>query len=481
MSIIKKSQFKIDNENYRFDSDFFKKEFIGSEQIIKSKEWDYLGILSKQIINFGAYSLCNFIEFFDEGVPYLNVADIKPNKISYNQAKKINKDLSKKTLWKSLAKNNQVLLTIAGTIGNAAVAYKLPAYTNSNQAIANIETKNLNPFYLSVYLNSYYGRQQTKKLTISSVQPNLLLTQVKKIKVYIPSSDFQKFIESKYKHGFNTLETSQNLYSEAENLLLEELDIKDWQPKTENTSTKTFAQSFGTSGRLDAEYYQPKYDEINEKIKQTEYYRLEELVTIIKSIEPGSAAYQDKGIPFVRVSNLTKFGISKPDIYISENLVSKELQPKKDTILLTKDGTIGIAYKVEEDLKMVTSSAILHLTIKDKEKVNPDYLTLVLNSIITKMQAERDAGGSIIKHWRIKEIEKILIPIIDFKIQKVISIKIQESFKLKNQSEQLLEIAKTGVEKAIEGNEEVAIKWIKAELEKIKITLTSKRIFHAGN
>ncbi len=38
-------------------------------------------------------------------------------------------------------------------------------------------------------------------------------------------------------------------------------------------------------------------------------------------------------------------------------------------------------------------------------------------------------------------------------------------------SKQLLEIAKKGVEKAIESEEETAIKWINEELEKIGIEL----------
>ena len=264
---------------------------------------------------------------------------------------------------------------------------------------------------------------------------------------------------------------AKNKYTEAENLLLSELDLKDWQPTDENTGVKTHKGGFGTTGRLDAEYYQPKYDEIEEKIKSYENYKLKELVKIIKSIEPGSTFYQETGLPFIRVSNLTTQGISKPKIHVPKNIVAnaEELKPKKDTVLLTKDGTIGIAYKVDKDLEAITSGAIVHLTVKDKNKLNPDYLTLVLNSVITKLQSERDAGGSIIKHWRIKEIEQILIPIIDIEVQQSISAKIQESFRLKAQSEQLLEIAKTGVEKAIENDEDFASEWINSELAKLKI------------
>ena len=42
---------------------------------------------------------------------------------------------------------------------------------------------------------------------------------------------------------------------------------------------------------------------------------------------------------------------------------------------------------------------------------------------------------------------------------------------LRDQSKQLSEIAKTGVEKAIEENEEVAINWIEKELQKLNVSI----------
>ena len=221
-----------------------------------------------------------------------------------------------------------------------------------------------------------------------------------------------------------------------------ELDLLDHKPSKEKVAIKNLSESFGVSGRLDSEYYQPKYDEILEKIKLTEYDKLGNIVNMLKSIEPGSEAYQESGIPFVRVSNLTKFEISKPDIHLSKNLfddeVLEKLQPKKDTILLSKDGTVGIAYNVKKDSYFVTSGAILHLSIK-KDDVLPEYLTLVLNSLLVQMQSQRDAGGSIIKHWKPSEIKKILIPIIDKTIQIQIEQKIKKSFELKEQSKEFLD------------------------------------------
>lgn len=176
---------------------------------------------------------------------------------------------------------------------------------------------------------------------------------------------------------------------------------------------------------------------------------LGDIVEIRKSIEPGSEVYQAEGVPFVRVSDLSKFGIETPSICLDSATYATALRPHKDTILLSKDGSVGIAYKVKDDIDMITSGALLHLSVKGKDVLS-DYLTLVLNSPIVKMQAERDAGGSIIQHWKPSEIEKVVIPVLPLNIQKEISKKVQESFRLRKEAGELLEKAKLLVEDAIE-------------------------------
>jgi restriction endonuclease S subunit len=108
---------------------------------------------------------------------------------------------------------------------------------------------------------------------------------------------------------------------------------------------------------------------------------------------------------------------------------------------------------IHENMQAVTSGAILHLTVKDKSKILPEYLTLALNSEVVKMQAERDAGGSIILHWRVNEIENAVIPVVSYDIQCQIAELIRESFYLRRESERLLEKAKEMVEREISKGE----------------------------
>ena len=261
---------------------------------------------------------------------------------------------------------------------------------------------------------------------------------------------------------------AKSMYIQAELLLLDTLKLKDFNPPSQTINIKSFADSFGSSGRLDAEFYQEKYDVLVQKLKVQEYDELKNLVSVKKSIEPGSSAYDEQGLPFIRVSDYDKFQISSPAKYLSESYCRenhetlKNLLAKKGTILFSKDGTVGIAHLLSEDLNGISSGAILHLKVKDK-RVLPEYLTLVLNSFALQMQAERDVGGSIIQHWRVEEIKEVVIPIISMEIQTQIADLIRQSNYLRIKSKGLLEKAKKAVELAIEKDQESALDFIKGK------------------
>lgn len=85
---------------------------------------------------------------------------------------------------------------------------------------------------------------------------------------------------------------------------------------------------------------------------------------------------------------------------------------------------------------------------------------------------KKDLGGSVILHWLVKDIKKTIVPYVYPEIQEQIQKKVQESFKLREQSKQLLEIAKKGVEIAIEKDEATSESWMKEEMEKLGIEIS---------
>lgn len=369
---------------------------------------------------------------------------------------------------KGRIKPGEILIEVKGKIDKVAIVPDdFPKKTLVTGSLFKMTVNNkINKHLLLTYLISKYGVAFKDRF-----KTNLLISYVSKPDLYripIPdfSSDLNEEVDRIFKRIFDSKNQSDLIYKQAESLLLKEIDLNNFKSSKDAINIKTLSNSFGSSGRLDAEYYQPKYDEIVEKIKSQPYHSLINIVSIKKSIEPGSKNYSEEGLPFMRVADYSKFGITEPQKYLTSDFVSenkdkiKKLKPKKGTILFSKDGSVGTAYHLREDFNGITSGAILHLKVKDESKIIPEYLTLALNSQVVQMQAERDAGGSIILHWRVSEIENVLVPVIDYKKQQEIAALVEESFALKKQSEHLLEVAKRAVEIAIEEGEDKGLEYI---------------------
>jgi len=114
---------------------------------------------------------------------------------------------------------------------------------------------------------------------------------IKHLQVPFASAEFEARIENFIHQSEQTKEKSSLIYSQAENLLLDALGMADFSPSNENINIKSFKDSFVSTGRLDAEYYQPKYEEMMAHISAQNHDKLSALVTIQKSIETGSDAY----------------------------------------------------------------------------------------------------------------------------------------------------------------------------------------------
>ena len=295
------------------------------------------------------------------------------------------------------------------------------------------------------------------------------------IKVYIPEKFFEEKISILIEESILLNRASKTTYKQAQELLLTELGLKDWEPKHRLIFIKNYSE-IAQAGRIDAEYFQPKYDEIIKAIKsyKGDWGTLGDLVEIKKSIEVGSDEYLDEGVPFIRVGNISPFEISE-EKYISEKLYDKltpnqqnvafeksdNYQPQQGEILFSKDGSPGIAYYLKDKpRKMIVSGGILRLRNKTN-RVENEYLTLLLNSVLVQQQIRRDTGGSIILHWRPDQVKRTVVPILPKAKQQEIQQKVSESFALRKKSKQLLENAKRAIEIAIEQDEQSAITWLK--------------------
>jgi len=470
ISILNLSEVKDNNETQRIDSEYFKEEYLDKIRELKSTKHQQLFELSSIK---GGKRLPLGEEFSLEGIPYIRAQDVKNNFIGFENSPRISEKLHLKLINYQTKRNDVLITNVGNSIGDTGIVKFNIEKCNLTENAVKIISKKINPDYLFSFFQSKFGKFQIERETVGTAQPKLAIERIRKFIIPTVNNKFQDKISSIIKKSYLNKNQAKQSYNQAETLLLQEIGLQDFTPSKEPVNIKSFADSFAASGRLDAEYYQKKYEDVVNTVKNKPFDVLSNLVEIKKSIEPGSKNYVEEGLPFMRVADLSKNGLSEPQKYISSHFVKEnqnkvnDLKPKKGTILFSKDGSVGIAYHLRQDYNGITSGAILHLNVKDESSVIPEYLTLALNSKIVQMQAERDAGGSIILHWRSSEIENVVVPIIDYKKQQQIAELIEQSFTLKKQSAHLLEVAKRAVEIAIEEDEKVALVFIKKETESL--------------
>jgi len=125
------------------------------------------------------------------------------------------------------------------------------------------------PEYLTVFLNTKYGIMDVKRRArISINQSNVSAEEVKKVDIPLLSLTFQKSIKTFLDDSFKLLLSTEMLYSQAEQILLSELGLLNWQPKQRLSFVKNYSDA-QSAERIDAEYFQPMYDEILKQIKLT--------------------------------------------------------------------------------------------------------------------------------------------------------------------------------------------------------------------
>lgn len=441
-SVIKKSELE---GARRLDAEYYQPEYLE---------------IDKKILDFGKYYYFgDLIEKFNSGK---NWPQKTKGKIKFIRTQHIRdiliRDEDDLTFCdgeppkNSLLREGDLLFVRVGGVSDSAVVSKDYNGHYYSDNVLRIIIKKLNPFFVSVFLNSYYGKSQLERVMKGIAQPLISRENFEKLKIPIPPLDFQEEIENYVLEAYDFRNKSLTLYSQAEELLLEELGLKDFEVEDDLSYIVNLSE-VKSAHRADAEYFQPKYDKLVEKIKSKNAEILGELVSMKKGIEPGAEAYQDEGKLFIRVSSLSKYGIDNKDQkYLSEGLYQKlknNYEPKVGEILLTKDATPGIAYVMKSQIEGIISSGILRLKVKNKEIEN-EYLALCLNSILGQMQSERDGGGSIITHWRPEQIKSILIPVLPKPTQQKIANLVQKSHEARSKAKQLLEEAKQKVENLIE-------------------------------
>lgn len=336
-------------ERLRMDSDFYDFIYLSRIEKVKTKNfdtlWNNLSVLTDYHANWSYLILNQNVEIKSEKdyALMIRTTDLENNNfendVKYVSESAYNFLTKTKVYWWEI---------IINKIWSAWKVYLMPELNRPVSLWMNAFLLRTNERvlekYLYIYLHTHFWEKIIQQKINWAVPLSIDKASVRDIVVPIPSQPFQEKIQELVLESYKQKDLSEKLYKEAENLLLQELDLINYKPKTKNINlvswyslevqenhSVTNYNILKDTDRFDAEYWDYSYFEIIEKIKNYKWW-FDKLWNYVMKYTSwyaySSLEYKDFWVPIIRINNITKKWIDLSNsIYITEKYSNKS---KKD-------------------------------------------------------------------------------------------------------------------------------------------------------
>ncbi|MCX6762181.1 MAG: restriction endonuclease subunit S [Candidatus Moranbacteria bacterium] len=435
-SIIQKSQLE---GALRIDAEFYQPEyFIDFSKGI----WKSIGNVIKNC----QYGLSLAMNDEKKGYPMFKMDDI--NDAFLLDADVRYADVKKNELGNFKLEYNDVLFNRVNSeefVGRTGV-FKLNTESIFASYLIRLQVNNnseIMPDYLNIFLNSKFGLKQIKRYSRRAVnQANVNAEELKQFKIAILPKDIQKEIENLSNESWNNFQSSKKLYQQAESLLLEELELKDLSVE-ENLSAIVNFSDILEARRMDAEYFQPKYEKLISILKYQKSKLLSEVIENVPA-KFNPLAEPDKLFKYVELSNIdSSIGLIDGFSETSGREApgrAKRILKTGDVIVSSVEGSLGkVALADREQEDHLASTGFFQFR---SEYILPEVILVLAKSIVFQMQLEKQCAGTILTAVPKEAINNIYVPILPKSTQQKISELVRQSHEVRKKAKELLEEAK---------------------------------------
>ncbi|MCH9661921.1 MAG: restriction endonuclease subunit S [Bacteroidetes bacterium] len=421
-------------------------------------------------------SIVPYYNFEGTGIPFLRVNEIQNGLLNLTGdtaflPKKI-LDENKTTIAKCCS-GDLIIAKGGNSLAKVALlteAFKTYSVCRDVIVLRTQELSKINRYYLWMFLHSTIGQQLLLRTASQTGQPHLTLEAIKQIKIPLFSDSFQNNFDWLYKESQRLKSESESKYKEAQCLLLSELGLTNWKPKHKLSFIKNYSDA-EQAERIDAEYYQPKYDEIKHYLSKKSKGYIKDFFQIIGG---KNVTYTDSGeIGVIKTKQVLNAHLA----YNVESRVKKECVDNiKAPILQNLDvvfasmgvGSLGksaLYYAADSSKSFTIDSTLKILRCKPGKGYSPEVLQIFLKCLVgQELIYQNIVGSSGIINIYEDYIYKIPLPDINPKLQTKIQKQVTDSHSLRKKSKRLLKHANQTIEMAIEQDEETATNWLKSQI-----------------
>ena len=458
----------------RIDAEFYGQDYLDTDKVIDRVGYKTLGSITSKI-DVG-YVGPMVSEYTERGTWLLQTQNVRGFFLDGSNKTLINPSFHNQ-LNKSKVRKGNILIARSGSFGTASIYLEQAEVNSSDIIIVDTVPGEINRYYLLAFLNCAYGTNQMLRYASGGLQGHVNLTILASLKVPILSDTIQKSIESTILRSHLWLKEADQMTQQAELLLLSEIGLADWNPERQPESVRSFSDVF-SAGRIDAEYYQPEYDEILDAIRDYSggWDTLGNLVRLKDlNFEPDDTAIYK----YIELANIGANG-EITDVLVAPGVGlptrARRQVATGDVIVSSIEGSLGSIAMIDGEYDGALCSTGFHVV--DSRTFNSETLLVLLKSVAGQLQLKKGCSGTILTAINKHEFRKVVLPKVTTEVQDEVQRMVKESAALRRHSRELLEYAKRAVEVAIEQDETIAIEWLDRALAQDEANGPAKRGFN---
>ena len=441
----------------RWDFEYFDPEYQTVIDSIKSSGWKIFKL--GEIVTNLTDGQHGYLVHLLEGVPLLRTTNIFENEIRLDDVRYIAPEVHT-TIKRSQLKPGDVLLTTIGSLGIAAVVDNSLGEANINQNLVKMTPQpEINSLYLSLFLNSNFGKVQTQRTASKSVVPIINYSRLKDIVIPVPPRSLQNQIaqvmQEAYSDRRKKLQQADQSYQKIIEYVFEDLGINLAHAQRKRNALVPI--SFLQGGRFDFEAVVTVQD-ISSQFAEHETTLLKEIVEQANDRVTPSIDCSNEIVNYIGLANIqsnTGELVNFEPVQGKEILSSSPKFEKGDILFGRMRPYLNKVWIAEFD-GICSGEALVFRP--DKDKVDTQFLHTLLLSELTLDQVVPLQSGSSLPRVSSSDVLSIKLPIPeDLQIQRKIGKEVEkhrnEAKRLRIEAEAVVMTAKARVEQMILGEE----------------------------
>ena len=332
----------------------------------------------------------------------------------------------------------------------------------------------INPSTLVAYLNSKYGRSEIERLSLVGNQANFSPAKFRQIEIPILDKNLQQIISESINLAYLKLQEAKDIYLRAETILIEELGFSTWKPSHEQIAIRTLLDAKNAE-RIDAEYYQPQYVEISNLLGN---YGAQTVNDSCKLRDKNYTPNKQIEYKYIELGDIGPYGdILHHTFDFGKSLPSRarRIVHTGDVIISSIEGSLQKCAYITDDYDGALCSTGFYVIYSDI--INPETLLVLFKSAPIQGLLKKNCAGAILSSFKKESLLNLEIPIINKDVQEEIAELIIKTFRLRKESETIIEASKLSIELAIEKDAQSAISYLENVRSSIATNPQTKIIY----